>query len=984
MIIMSMVGFLQNDEAISPVIGAVLILAIGATTLTYVQLNFVPVWNTQEELDHLEKVNDDFKELKSSIESSAVSGTSLSSPLSMGFKYSPKIIAYNPRESAYATLSIQKDTWAEVRYNEVLSEGMEDATSIKNISTSTITYSLHGTNNYKAFIYEHGLIRREGSNFTSSSQTLVSNDTIYLLGINVSESESTSGLERKAINIYPASQVKNSVIGSGVWLILRTRPEYIEWWESSIKKEGGNVRKKDNISGTIIAYFNKNITIRMGETQITTSPRTSPSKSPQKRLVKVTPQSVNLPVEGITNIEVEVQDFYNNPVQNVVVNFNINSSKAPSNAYANAELLQTSAVSGADGRASVQLRTRGAGMYYIDAGITNYNTTFSYPASSQGGFISLSYTGSEPEYNITAALKNGFGETITGNTVAFAVSEGNVNPGSDNDLNSDGLYNTTLNSTSASGLKIKNIQTSGVKNSSATITWDTINTITVAANRTPGGYVFNSIEIPTKVSTNGCVLYGTSSGNYPYINCDSQRSSHNVTLSSLLPETVYYFIANSSRTGGESTNSSEYMLVTTPETIPTPPASVTNLTNATYAPLYINWTWTDPGDADFAYVQVYINSTFKGTVNKGVQFYSANYFRPNSTHTISTRTVDSSGNVNETWVNSTANTSTVFTYVFDFLSTNGTVAGAGNAANASDSGASATLSEEATNFSATYNWSFTPPILNNESWIFSYTYTTATGNTVLKGGSNSTDGVPPGSLFASLSATTGFNRNVITSWRSPNITWTNGTPVSATLNFSFRVTQLTLASTTATSAVFLMDPNGVKKQINQSTTYTAQGAWGNFSNSSIVLTDFSIPGNYSLLLNATLFTTNNGALVNVSWDNPSITLDYNTYSLNITTNTTDIPESSTQILQLRYNVSNDNFTLQLWNGSSWNNRTTLNDTAISYRNITLLTEELIPDGTLTGSAADLNKYFVLVRYLDLNASAAQGRLYLDYQRVYSG
>jgi hypothetical protein len=102
------------------------------------------------------------------------------------------------------------------------------------------------------------------------------------------------------------------------------------------------------------------------------------------------------------------------------------------------------------------------------------------------------------------------------------------------------------------------------------------------------------------------------------------------------------------------------------------------------------------------------------------------------------------------------------------------------------------------------------------------------------------------------------------------------------------------------------------------------------------------------------------------------------YHLDITTNTTDIPEASIHTLQLRYNVSGDNFTLQLWNGSTWNNRTILNDTALSYRNITLLSDELIPD---TGS---INKYFTLVRYLDQNASAVQqGRLYLDYQRIYN-
>ena len=125
--------------------------------------------------------------------------------------------------------------------------------------------------------------------------------------------------------------------------------------------------------------------------------------------------------------------------------------------------------------------------------------------------------------------------------------------------------------------------------------------------------------------------------------------------------------------------------VTTPALDTTPPASVTNLMNVTYLPLYINWTWADPKDADFDHVMVYIDGAFRSNVGRGVQYYNASYFRPNSTHTISTRTVDTSGNVNATWVNHTASTSDLFTYVFGFLNITGTVANFTAARNANDS-----------------------------------------------------------------------------------------------------------------------------------------------------------------------------------------------------------------------------------------------------------------------------------------------------------
>jgi hypothetical protein len=119
----------------------------------------------------------------------------------------------------------------------------------------------------------------------------------------------------------------------------------------------------------------------------------------------------------------------------------------------------------------------------------------------------------------------------------------------------------------------------------------------------------------------------------------------------------------------------------------------------------------------------------------------------------------------------------------------------------------------------------------------------------------------------------------------------------------------------------------------------------------------------------------------------NVTVNYfesGAYHLNITTNTSEIPESTNNELQIRYNVSGDEFALLLWNGSFWNNRIILNDSSLSYRNITLLPDELISYGTMSGNSGSINKYYAIVRYLDMNASTTQqGSLYIDYQRIYN-
>ena len=83
----------------------------------------------------------------------------------------------------------------------------------------------------------------------------------------------------------------------------------------------------------------------------------------------------------------------------------------------------------------------------------------------------------------------------------------------------------------------------------------------------------------------------------------------------------------------------------------TPPASISNLQNFT-GTTWINWTWTNPEDADFNHTTVHINGTFVENRSESTPFYNATY-TAHATRTISTHTVDNSGNTNSTWVNQT-------------------------------------------------------------------------------------------------------------------------------------------------------------------------------------------------------------------------------------------------------------------------------------------------------------------------------------------
>jgi hypothetical protein len=85
----------------------------------------------------------------------------------------------------------------------------------------------------------------------------------------------------------------------------------------------------------------------------------------------------------------------------------------------------------------------------------------------------------------------------------------------------------------------------------------------------------------------------------------------------------------------------------------TPPASISDLQNTT-GTTWINWTWTNPTDADFNHTTVYLEGVWQ--TNTSSTYYNATGLIANTTYEIGTHTVDTNGNVNTTWVNQTTKT----------------------------------------------------------------------------------------------------------------------------------------------------------------------------------------------------------------------------------------------------------------------------------------------------------------------------------------
>ena len=142
-------------------------------------------------------------------------------------------------------------------------------------------------------------------------------------------------------------------------------------------------------------------------------------------------------------------------------------------------------------------------------------------------------------------------------------------------------------------------------------------------------------------------------------NISAPQNFHNTT--GLTPNTTYEF---STRTVDNNGNINatwvNYIATTLPipdVTIPdvTPPSNITNLSSIS-GTSWLNFTWLNPLDPDFSHVMLYLNGTLKNSILAPQNYYNFTGLEPDTLYELGTHTVDSSGNVNETWVNATGRT----------------------------------------------------------------------------------------------------------------------------------------------------------------------------------------------------------------------------------------------------------------------------------------------------------------------------------------
>ncbi len=193
--------FLNDDTAVSPVIGFALVLAIIVSTMGYMQTHFVPVWNAEAETENFENVYQDMVLFSSNLESAAVSGIPRTNPIRLGFNYPKRGIFYNPKTALFGILEVKPDVYVNITYTTVFN------VTTKSYLSSTLKYELPGNHPY--LVYEHGIVIRDFSKFgqgnaTGSPNTLIVGDDINMpLMIINGSGFSTVSVQPTIASIYP-------------------------------------------------------------------------------------------------------------------------------------------------------------------------------------------------------------------------------------------------------------------------------------------------------------------------------------------------------------------------------------------------------------------------------------------------------------------------------------------------------------------------------------------------------------------------------------------------------------------------------------------------------------------------------------------------------------------------------------------------------------------------------------------------------------
>jgi hypothetical protein len=320
----------RNKEAVSNIVGTLLVLVILTMLYSIIQVYQVPAWNKSVEMEHASAVYSDMMLLKSDIENAAMHETPKSSDIHLGVRYPTRMFFINPGVGVSGSLKVEDDVAISVTYTNA------SGTYTKPYNSTRIAYEAHGTINSPKLVYEHGIIVRDFGigNRTNDAQSLIVNDELYLPIANGS-AYSSSSMGTETLAVYPSTGADTTT--DVVYVNITLSTNYPAVWSELLEGvstadttayvSGGKIR----INSTAI----KEITLpEMGKTQsgicvgvarLSTEKSVSDVVSGEKTVsVTVSANPASIPADGFSTSKITaVVTQEGTPIPFAAVNFGV-------------------------------------------------------------------------------------------------------------------------------------------------------------------------------------------------------------------------------------------------------------------------------------------------------------------------------------------------------------------------------------------------------------------------------------------------------------------------------------------------------------------------------------------------------------------------------------------------------------------------------------------------------------------------------------
>lgn len=324
----------RDDRAVSEVIGAILIFGLLILLLVLIQANAVPAANKQVELEHNQRVTQDFQTLQEGLYRAAATGSDIAVTMETGVSYPPRFFLLNPGPAigSLRTAQIPPDTGTEVAIRNAQANGETgdfwNGVDPVEYATRNIEY----TPNYNELPNTGTLTWEHSTLFTRFSETnlLFEDATSFIDGrtirLTLIDGQLSRGAISTSVEMAPISARQRSVTvsesGDPIQIELQTSIPHEEWVEI-LDGDGGpdpepfaTVLPDTDGDDVVTIELTPGETYELSVSKVRVGTSIAPQTEPHY-ITTVSGDGTSF-IEGQSQrLTVEVRDRYNNPVSGV-------------------------------------------------------------------------------------------------------------------------------------------------------------------------------------------------------------------------------------------------------------------------------------------------------------------------------------------------------------------------------------------------------------------------------------------------------------------------------------------------------------------------------------------------------------------------------------------------------------------------------------------------------------------------------------------